>query len=88
MSGLPQAVSRAVYNRDGWHCRHCNKNSELHPHHVIFKSAGGPDDLNNLLTLCAKCHDDVHGGRLRIEVLRLTANNLVVKLWRLEGWKP
>jgi 5-methylcytosine-specific restriction endonuclease McrA len=87
MSSLPQAVSRAVYNRDGWHCRKCNKNSELHPHHVIFRSAGGSDDLNNLLTLCAKCHAGIHDGRLRLEVVQKLKDNLIVKFWKLKGWK-
>jgi 5-methylcytosine-specific restriction endonuclease McrA len=77
-----------MYRRDNWHCRHCNCSSSLTPHHVIYQSAGGVDTLDNLLTLCLKCHNDVHEGRLRIEILRRTTNNLVVKFWKLKGWKP
>jgi 5-methylcytosine-specific restriction endonuclease McrA len=88
MSSLPPHVSRAVYNRDGWHCRHCNKNSQLTPHHVIYRSAGGTDDLNNLLTLCMKCHDDVHGGRLTVEIIMKTERDLAVGFIREKGWKP
>jgi HNH endonuclease len=85
---LPKTISSAMYERDNWHCRHCNRNSQLHPHHVVFKSAGGSDELNNLLTLCAKCHRDVHEGRLAIWVETKTPTNLVVRFVKQEGWKP
>ena len=45
-------VSRAVYQRDNWHCRHCNNSNGLDPHHVKFASAGGTDTLDNLIALC------------------------------------
>jgi 5-methylcytosine-specific restriction endonuclease McrA len=77
-----------MYRRDGWHCRHCNRSTMLTPHHVVFQSQGGSDDLNNLLCLCTPCHDDIHDGRMRIEVVRLTTCDLVVKFWHLERWKP
>ena len=39
----------------------------LHAHHVLFRSAGGSDDLANLITLCAAHHQrDVHTGVIRI----------------------
>ena len=44
--------------------------------------------MTNLLTLCRKCHDDEHAGRLRIEVLEVLTNDLRVRFWRLKGWKP
>lgn len=60
----------------------------LDPHHVIFKSAGGLDVLNNLITLCRKCHDDIHAGRLRVEIVAVQAADIIVKFWRQKGWKP
>jgi 5-methylcytosine-specific restriction endonuclease McrA len=33
---------------------------ELEVHHVIWQSEGGGDSPENLLTLCAKCHEKVH----------------------------
>jgi 5-methylcytosine-specific restriction endonuclease McrA len=86
MSSLPKATSKAVYQRDCWHCRHCNRNDQLHPHHIVYRSAGGSDDLSNLVTLCAKCHDDVHGGRLKLELFEARATH--IKFWKQEGWKP
>ena len=37
-------------------CKNSSKNPILQLHHIIFKSKGGPDAPNNLITLCTKCH--------------------------------
>jgi hypothetical protein len=85
---LSEVIRNFVFYRDTWHCRHCFNANGLDPHHVIFKSAGGTDTPNNLLTLCRKCHDDIHGGRLKIEVVEILEHNLMVKFWKQKGWKP
>jgi 5-methylcytosine-specific restriction endonuclease McrA len=77
-----------IYSRDEWKCRHCGNRSTLTPHHVTFRSAGGGDESSNILTLCMKCHDDVHGGRLTIWVRMKTPTNLVVRFIHEERWKP
>lgn len=89
--GLPKKIATACFVRDGWKCRYpgCKSRNNLHPHHVQFKSHGGTDTLDNLLTLCNSCHiDGVHGGRLILEVLERTADNLVVRFSRVGKWKP
>jgi 5-methylcytosine-specific restriction endonuclease McrA len=51
--------------RDGWRCTvpGCTSYRNLHAHHVVFRSAGGSDDAENLTTLCAAHHQrGVHGG--------------------------
>ena len=63
---LDPQIAKAVFNRDGWRCRHCNRGDTLDPHHVVYKSQGGADTLDNLITLCRRCHDSVHAGRLEI----------------------
>jgi hypothetical protein len=58
-----------VFERDGWRCTvpGCTSQRNLHAHHVLFRSAGGDDDLANLTTLCAAHHQrGVHGGVIRI----------------------
>ena len=85
---MHKAMATSCFRRDDWKCRHCGNRSSLHPHHVIFRSADGDDSLDNLLTLCVKCHMDVHDGRLNIDVICLTTGNLEVKFWKLKGWKP
>lgn len=85
---VPEPVKRYVLHRDDWKCRHCGRGDMLDPHHVIFRSAGGSNACNNLLTLCRKCHNDVHDGRLLIEIVSISQFDLTVKFWRQEGWKP
>jgi len=50
-----------VLCRDNHTCRACKKKTgKLHVHHVVWKSQGGADQPENLLTLCERCHDKVH----------------------------
>ena len=80
---LPRSLSTKVFIRDGWRCRNpaCLSRNNLHPHHVKFKSQGGEDSLENLLTLCFQCHERVHKKELDIIVLDVVHSNLVVKFW-------
>ena len=35
---------------------------KLHRHHIVPKSQGGADDSENVVAICANCHEDRHGG--------------------------
>ena len=67
--GIPPKVRQAVFERDNWKCRKCGNRRTLDPHHIIFRSHGGPDTRGNLITLCRRCHDAIHAGKLIVEVL-------------------
>lgn len=57
----------AVLHRDSYTCQCCGKKrTRLEVHHIIYRSMGGTDDERNLITLCEKCHSDVHAGKLVI----------------------
>lgn len=49
-----------VFNRDGFRCRYCGRGPAqgvyLEADHVIPRSAGGPDTLDNLVTACWDCN--------------------------------
>ena len=60
-------MRQKVYERDNYRCRFCNYSMGLHPHHIKYKSAGGSDTLDNLVTLCWICHRAVHDGFLTCE---------------------
>ena len=45
-------------------------------HHVKFKSNGGTDDEENLLTLCEDCHKGVHDGTLALDKKPKRSKNL------------
>lgn len=76
------------FRRDSWRCRHCGDRNALHPHHVIYRSHQGPNELNNLITLCAQCHMAHHNGKLKIEFLDKTDDNVIVYFRRVKDWKP
>ena len=53
----------AILHRDNYTCQCCGKkNCKLETHHIIFRSRGGSDDENNMITLCKECHKKVHNG--------------------------
>ena len=47
-----------VFARDNYTCQVCHKNKDkiLHTHHIIYKSKGGTDRADNLITVCSECH--------------------------------
>ena len=58
-------VKSAVLTRDDYTCQICGeKDTHLEVHHIQFRSKGGSDRMDNLVTLCHDCHSKVHGGGL------------------------
>jgi hypothetical protein len=58
-----------VVERDGYRCAvpGCSSRRSLQDHHVVFRSAGGGDEPENRVTLCAFHHQRcLHAGRLRV----------------------
>lgn len=56
-----------VLNRDGYTCQCCkgkHKDSKLEVHHIIFRSQGGSNESENLITLCHTCHKALHKGKI------------------------
>ena len=62
------ARRRSVGDRDHWMCRACREVAIVFgdPHHIVYRSAGGSDDLSNLVWLCRTCHDAEHAHDIRI----------------------
>ena len=65
-------VKSYVLHRDGHQCyfdrptakkNHWKCMDKLQVHHIEFRSNGGSDAPNNLITLCEKCHDQLHKGK-------------------------
>ena len=50
----------AVLRRDDWRCQFCGSKVSLQVHHQQFRSRSGEDKPDNLITLCASCHTDLH----------------------------
>lgn len=55
-----------VLTRDNYACQCCKaKKGTLHVHHIVYRSKGGSDDTDNLITLCKNCHAKLHRGELK-----------------------
>jgi 5-methylcytosine-specific restriction endonuclease McrA len=50
-----------VLKRDGWRCQDCGAMKDLQVHHIRPRSQLGGDVMQNLVTLCARCHGKRHG---------------------------
>ena len=69
-------LSLRVEARDRGLCRVCGckttKAGVGHPslwrqvHHIVYRSAGGTDDLSNLIDVCGLCHEAEHQHRISI----------------------
>ena len=60
-----------IRNRDNYTCQYCKnkrKDSNLDVHHIIFRSNGGSDEPENLITLCRTCHKDLHNSKIKLKV--------------------
>ncbi len=55
-----ERLRRAVLERDGWRCQHCGARDNLHLHHQLFRSHGKLNSAENLIVLCANCHEALH----------------------------
>ncbi|WP_292485411.1 RNA-guided endonuclease IscB [Methanohalobium sp.] len=58
-----------VLHRDDYTCQKCknkSKDPKLECHHIIFRSKGGTDRPDNLITLCETCHSKLHKGEFSI----------------------
>jgi len=52
------SIRKSVLERDNYQCQLCSlsANSMLHIHHIEKRVNGGSDFLDNLITVCPKCH--------------------------------
>ena len=46
--------------RDGYHCQMCGGREVITIHHIIPRSWGGRDEVDNLVVLCWECHQNTH----------------------------
>ena len=64
-------IKMMVRDRDNYTCQHCKgkkKDSRINVHHIVFRSNGGSDEPENLITLCKTCHDALHAGKIKLKL--------------------
>jgi 5-methylcytosine-specific restriction endonuclease McrA len=90
-------VYAAVDKRDGRACRLCGRKTSPeatglfergHRHHLQYRSKGGQDTTDNLLTLCAACHAGVHAGRIRLSGDADASKGVFLEVATDAGFKP
>lgn len=89
---VPGSYRGRALRRDGYSCRHCGCEDELHVHHIVPEREGGPDALHNLVTLCATHHRKVHrigpngdGEYPPSLAKRVASDHELVVLWLCSG---
>ena len=68
---LNENLRLACLLRDEFKCHLCeNKRAytKLEAHHIIPTAKNGKNSITNLVTLCDKCHDDVHSDKLKLNI--------------------
>jgi len=71
-AAIPPALRRAVLTRDQHRCRAvgCTHTRFLEVHHILPRERGGTNRLENLVTLCSRCHALWHERGLDPNLLR------------------
>lgn len=60
---ISNETRKAVYKRDHFRCVLCDSDRGLQIHHAIPRGQGGTNYKHNLVTLCWRCHNAIHGTR-------------------------
>lgn len=55
--------------RDLYTCQICGSTDQVEGHHIINYQFGGAADANNIVTLCHRCHKQVHRGNIDILII-------------------
>jgi hypothetical protein len=63
-----QKIRDTVLERDGKRCRVCNRAGMLNVHHRCYSERWGDESIDDLITLCRKCHELFHGINKKKEV--------------------
>jgi len=53
--------------RDEYTCQRCRRKEKLNAHHIMGKGKGGTNTPKNGITLCKKCHDELHSGKWQLD---------------------
>ena len=59
-------VQKAGRKRDLETCQACGSREEVHGHHIFDYQFSGAASVDNIISLCQKCHVNVHNGKMDI----------------------
>ncbi len=78
----------ACKERDNYTCQRCgavtyDKSRAYTAHHIWYLEEGGPNVLENLVTLCRSCHTTVHAHK--VSPLEYLPDNLLKNFLKIQG---
>lgn len=73
----------ALLERDKW-CQICGNPHGLEAHHIIYRSQGGSDTMENMVCLCFTCHALVHNGLIKINQKGEWGTTCINKSWNID----
>ena len=79
-------VKAAIREQQHGKCLMC-KNDIEHFHHIIPRSKGGSDTIQNQAGLCKKCHTKIHADVEFQAKLKDKKNGLIKKIWRTQRFE-
>lgn len=65
-SSVHTKVQRLGKVRDRFTCQACGSRDKVQGHHIFDFSFSGAATVDNIISLCHKCHKNVHSGKLDI----------------------
>jgi thymidylate synthase (FAD) len=83
-------VARQVHERFNFQCVLCRSNKRLHAHHLdpVWHNLLKARDIDNLVSLCGKCHDQVHALNIELELLEAFNAGLLDGFWTGRSYQP
>lgn len=87
---LNQAQKQRVKEKYNFTCPICGRREpriQLEIHHIIKKEHSGPDDEENLIPLCQKCHKLVHKAESRKIYMGYGCANYLKKIYKQDEYK-
>lgn len=62
-------LRRARMEKDGYQCKKCGTGMNLVVHHITYPDIWGTESVDDdLITLCARCHAEIHKNDINKEV--------------------
>jgi len=84
-------IREEARQRDNYTCQRCGVEGieqgehNLEVHHITPRAESGSDNLENLITICRVCHDEIHSGTKSDETARFTGDEFLEWVEKYDG---
>lgn len=74
---VPKDLREQILERDNFRCQSCGDDNHLQVHHIKHRCDGGSNSPDNLITLCEKCHYEMHKDEPVGKLMKKHMDNLI-----------